>query len=767
MAITFHSSTPELTENSKAIFHNNEPSIMPNLEPYYSHSSFIPLPGFSREQLLVVDRIRDQVHVLTKELQEARKQLDIFINDVKIHEQSEKPKSLASAQIEYSIKKLLIDTEEARETLAQKDIALRQIEDKNRELQKKVDKFTSTANLLAEERKNSINLSNEEKLDFDRKIAQTHSELTRIQSEREDVARHLSTVKRLLEVADQDIKNEKQKLKVSLIEFQTNKSKVAIDEEKYTEESSRVKILESKIITLGDQLRSVSEEVRIKESQLDETRKKIENDKLHYTQLLEDERSKAAADIRELRQELIDELATRDRRYQEERQRVIHDSFERGRIQGIEDGQSEALLEADAVTQELTITVQRHKAEVNAMRIRLRSAMEQSEADERRLNSQVVALQETLHNLHVGNSQMETENDSLMTAKEELEEEIFHNIRSAVAQTSQPIGRSDLLAVIHALRINKKVNYAFEVQRAEEREKNMEQEQKEVCEWVTASVGGTCVPFPPMRMLYASEPPVNFESESNLWNQPEIPNELLESKFQDVIESQEALVRFDPDEMDRRYRELLSELTKVRADIGLLPQKSSSSEQHILLAYEELAQSENGKMCPDKFENQTSLDKTEGFLPPEENEQQSFIPTPQEVPYHHGELVSPQQSDVRQTVYPESVSVAPENKEEYFPESVPDGDTHSKREETKTECQSDPAPFKKSFSTTNSQKQVNQIASPPTRRGIPTRIKRLTLSDSDSDNDFPILEKEELKRGVPRRGPPKRSLFDDSDSSDF
>ncbi|RNC40280.1 hypothetical protein TcCL_NonESM10254 [Trypanosoma cruzi] len=357
-------------DESRLVFSNKKDHAIPRPKS--------PPPGFNREQLLIVDRMRDQVQVLFQQLQEARRQLDVLLNEVRTFERSAKPQSLASAQLEHSIQKLLADTEEGKELLSQKDLTLRQMEEKNKELQNKIDKFSKTANLLAEEKKSTINSSNEEKLDMDRRIAQNQERLTRLQSEREDVARHLSTVKRLLQVADQDIKTEKQNLQLALVEFQTNESKLSAVEETYTGEQARRKLLESKVIVLGDQLRSLLEEVRVKEGQMEERRKKIETDKLHYMQLIEDERSKAAEEMRELRQEFIDELSTRDRRYQEERQRVAHNAFERGHFQGIEEGQNEALFEADAATQHLALTVQRHEAEVNGIRIRLRSAKEKT-----------------------------------------------------------------------------------------------------------------------------------------------------------------------------------------------------------------------------------------------------------------------------------------------------------------------------------------------------------------------------------------------------
>ncbi|KAG8343726.1 hypothetical protein TRVL_05439 [Trypanosoma vivax] len=462
-------------------------------------------PGFSGEQLLVVDRLRDQVETLTRQLRDTRRQLDLFVNDVKRFEQRTKHHSLSDAQVEHSVKSILIDNEEGREMLSQKEILLRQMEEKNLELQKKAEKFSLATNSLAEEKKSAINLLNEDKLDMDRRLAQAQAQLTRLHSEREDVARHLSSVKQLLQATDQNIKTEKHNLQVASAALQANEAKYAGIQANHLEETSRRKVLESKVGTLNEQLRSLRDDIRVKEGQMDEMRHKMESDKVHYMQLIEDEKNKATDDIRELGQELLEELAGHERRYQSERQRVAHDSFERGRFQGRDDGHNEALLEADAITQELSLAIQRRKTELSAMHLRLRSTRERNEADECHMGSEVVALEKAIATVSAQNSEMEVELDSLKYASEKVEYDAFHDVKRAIEKLSGPILPNDLVALMLSLQSNKRLSYDFEEKREEERRAAIDHEYQEVVEWVNGMLNGNFVRLPPTRRLYTFE----------------------------------------------------------------------------------------------------------------------------------------------------------------------------------------------------------------------------------------------------------------------
>ncbi|CUG91096.1 Hypothetical protein, putative [Bodo saltans] len=305
----------------------------------------------------------------------------------------------------------------------------------------------------------------------------------------------------------------------------------------------------------------------------------MEADKLHYNQMMEDERVQAATELRELRQELIDELAIRERRYQDERQRVSVESFERGRAQGTEDGNTEALLEADQKIQELVLQVQRNKSEVETMKIRLRQSREQADGDQRRLNAQISALHRAVDDLGAQNNTTELEMDSLKSAKSTVEEETFDRISGALRGLSQPIGKKDLLTLLHALRVHRPLDYGFETERQEEVANRAVAERQDVQQWIRSSLLGDAgsVEFPEMRTRAAPERNLPFSGEvaasSATGPVTELPPEVLNMIAQSEAQRNEEMLQYDPDVMNQRYRELLTQLNDDNPDLGLIEKK--------------------------------------------------------------------------------------------------------------------------------------------------------------------------------------------------
>lgn len=520
-----------------------------------------PPAGFNADQMAIIDRMRDQASQVLTQIKEATSKVDLFAHDFKSELNKVKPQSLGSAQLEHTIRTLIVQTEDNKEELHKKDELLKLVEGKNQDLQRKLDKFTETARQLGDDQKSALNANSETKIELDRQILSMQSDLTRLMGEREDVARHLATVKKLLEVSDTDMKTEKSKLQVAEVQFQTSEAKLASVQEQFTEENGRRKLLEAKAVGLSDSLRAIMEEFRTKEGQIEERRRKMEADKVHYTQLLEEERQQAAAELRSMREELVEELATRDARYQEERARVGQDSFDRGRRQGLEDGEAESLLEADNKIQQLTLDAQRSRAEIESVKIKIRQMTEQNEANKRRLDAQVSALTRVVDDLTGQNTGMNLEIDSLCNARAATEETMFDQLAAAIRGMSRPIGKKDLLQTLHMLRTGRPVDYSFEQQRDAEEAEREEHERQQVKAWVQAVLqGGTTLQCPPMQTRAAPEHELPA---------PGMPSEALTEEA--LTKASDSLAAVDLAAIEKRSKELLKEIGSSDPTLGLLP----------------------------------------------------------------------------------------------------------------------------------------------------------------------------------------------------
>jgi hypothetical protein len=535
-----------------------------------------PPAGFNYEQMETLERLREQVGQLMVTIRDSTGHVDMFSHDFRTHDRKTKPPTLIAAQMDHSLRTLIEQTDELKADLAKRDESLNSLEERNKQLQAKADRFAKTAQQLTEERKATVANSGETKIDLDQQMLSSQAKLTRVLADREDVGRHLATVKRLLEISDKDTREAKQQLQVAEVQLSTNEAKLASVDESLQEERARRKLLEAKVVTLGDEIRTIMDEFRAKDGQIDDRRRQMNAAKLHWQQMMDDERAQAASELREMRQELIDELAVRDRRYQEERARVAKEAFERGRHQGIEDGEKEELLDGDMKMQALQFDSQRHRSELETVRIMLRQVHEQAASDRRRLEAQIAALTRVVDDLDAQNGNMETELHSLEAAKETVAAAAYDDAKGTLSKLTRPVGKKDLLTLIHCMRVKQEPDWGFESVRAEEEAAVVDQEQREVVAWVrrclTAAAGDSSVnahELPPsLRLLAPQEPPTRNPPVVVADPDPVEPNTDVAAATNAVFDAAPSV---DMAEVERRQKELLAALHENNPALELAP----------------------------------------------------------------------------------------------------------------------------------------------------------------------------------------------------
>lgn len=477
--------------------------------PAPSAAALAASPGFDREQFMLVDRLRDNVFTLTEQLREARQQLQTFGADVRAHEQRRQPKSLLNAQIEYSTHRLLVEADEQRDRLSERDEALARLQERNAQLRHSLEKYQDASRVLSEDKVSSLTALDEEKLELDRQILQAQTHLNRLSTEVEDTLRHINSVKRLLDQSTSDLKKDKGELQVSLVSFQTSASRLAAVKESLHEEAERCTLLESRAGLLGMELQTLQDDMAGKNRAIEECRRRSESDVLHYEQLLEDERHKAAEELRGVRQGLLEELAARGRRYQEERQRIAQEAYDRGRVQGLDDGAAEVQLAADLKAREMTLLVQRNNAEAAAMEGRVRVAKEEKAADQRRMRMEKEAAEGRVADEGRPIAALEQETATLTLKRDLVTARTFDALDEAIQTVRKgKISQHQLLRIIAAVQAgDTDVDFSLGVREELENDRRQAQEKSEVEAWVRAAVYNQQVQLPPLRQCCAAAPP--------------------------------------------------------------------------------------------------------------------------------------------------------------------------------------------------------------------------------------------------------------------
>ncbi|KAG5498823.1 hypothetical protein JKF63_03112 [Porcisia hertigi] len=464
--------------------------------------------GFSKEQFLLVDRLRDQVFTLTEQLRDIRREADTVCANLKRHEGQSGTQSLTSAQIEYSIEHLLAESEAKKKTVEEKRAVIEDAKARNRELETRLAKILQTTKILGDEVKTALNESAGECIELDRELADTQARIVRLDHEVGDSSRHLHALKNLLRANDVHLKEEKVRLNVAVGDHQVNEERLVALQESYGEEAARRKLLESKLSSLQEELRRLQDETQLKESLTEQIKEKTESDRTYYTQLIQQEREQAAIELRQLKQDLVEELTARGRQYEETNEKIATEAYEQGMAQGVEEGLAAAANEGDVIAHDLAVSAQRCKAEAAALQVRVQANWAAQEADKRHLTSQVESLQASLARVLRDNNTLSTQ---LEAAREEhavkvgtLYQRLVRHIRSCGAT---PISQPCLAAMMRAAESGAEFDpFSFQQLEATKEAQRAREERAAVSTWVRASVYNQLTRMPPLHPPFPYAP---------------------------------------------------------------------------------------------------------------------------------------------------------------------------------------------------------------------------------------------------------------------
>ncbi|GET90933.1 hypothetical protein, conserved [Leishmania tarentolae] len=464
--------------------------------------------GFSKEQFLLVDRLRDQVFALTQQLRDTRRELDSLCADVKRHERQSGTQSLTRAQIEYSVEHLLAESDTKKKILEDRRALIGDTEARNRELEARLAKFLQTTKTLGDEAKAAHDDSAGERIELDRQLADAQARTVRLNGEVEDLGRLLSCLEDTFRVSELKVKEEKLRLTLSTTDDEAHKEQLRRLQEKYSEELARRKLLESKLTPLQEELRILEDDTQLKESLTQQIRAKTESDRTHYTQLIQQEREQAAAELRQLKQDLIEELVARDRQYEEAKERVATEAYEQGMAQGVEEGLADAANESDVIAHDMAMNAQRCKAEAAALQVRVQANCAANEADERRLASQIESLQASLtrvlHDNNILSTQLEAAQEEHAIKVGEVYQRLIRFIRlCGTASISQPC----LAAMMRAAESGAEFDpFRFQQMEMAKEAQLARDERAAVAAWVRARVYNQPTHMPPLRPPFPYAP---------------------------------------------------------------------------------------------------------------------------------------------------------------------------------------------------------------------------------------------------------------------
>ena len=303
--------------------------------------------GLTSEQLKTVNDTSSNVTSLMTNINDVSQKIDLLTADFKMAQKQQKPTTLTAAQIQHSVTAMIDDNKQLKDEVRAKDDMIKTLENRSLDLEKKVDKFAQSAHTLMEEKKSAATSVTDTRLEMDRRILKLQEEVQRATSERDDSQRHLATVKKLLDLSEDEIRKLRGETEIVRVQSENTRMKLSHAEDSFRTEKEARKLSDDKVLSLSAQLTESRDEMSRKDGLLAEKLRKIDTDRSHFNNLMEEERSHAEKEMSTLRDEMITDLQARERRFTMEKERVSEDQFSRGIDQGRDDGMQEARTKYD------------------------------------------------------------------------------------------------------------------------------------------------------------------------------------------------------------------------------------------------------------------------------------------------------------------------------------------------------------------------------------------------------------------------------------
>lgn len=419
--------------------------------------------GVPAEHFSMVQKSAAQISTVTTSTRDLHDKIIAFAEDWKQSVNRPKPSTLTNAALEQSVKQLIMENERVKDEIIRRDELIRSLDDRNRDLQKRVDTAAMVAQQLMDEKNSTVVSASDMKLEKDRIVMKLQEQITHASNERDDVHRHLQTVKKLLDVSDSELRDVKGRIDVHNVQAQSLASKLDTSEDALAEERSRRKALEAKVLALQDEIRQGEADLHMKTAAVEELNRKADSERTYYSQIMEDERQRRLFEAQQLRSEIVVELQQREAKFQSDRARVVEDNFKRGHDEGAQIGRNHAKIDVESRMEELMLDSQRAKTELDAYKTELRSATEEAMGENRRLEAIVLQLKKTVDEATRRKAQNEFQAHSLRMKVRNAEDALLVSMTSIAHRLTRPAAPDELIGLLNALKDGENPRLQFQL----------------------------------------------------------------------------------------------------------------------------------------------------------------------------------------------------------------------------------------------------------------------------------------------------------------
>ncbi|KAG5498542.1 hypothetical protein JKF63_02828 [Porcisia hertigi] len=422
--------------------------------------AFLSTSGIPVEHMSLLRKVELGVNAALATAQDVRDVTSIFSQNWQRYVDRPKPSLLSNRALLEQVQRVVEEEETTQEHLDQCDRTIQALEARNKELQQRMDGALKDSQRLLAEKNSAATKAMDERLVRDRQLVKLKDALLVKRQEQEDLQRHIGALQRTLEVSNEELRQVQGRLDIHQVTSASMAERLSAMQESLSEERRRNAALATKLSATEEGIHKAQAQRRWIDGQLTTARGLAERERLHYLQVMEDERSHRTTDADILRRDIVDELDARERQHQVDRHRLAEEQFMRGLRDGKVEGRNAAETDLQGHQDELRLNLQRAKTQVETHKEEVRRSIESAMALRRTLGGKVTALEEQLASATRTQTHLQYKLAQWQTRCRTARDTVSQHWRELVSYATHPCTQDELLAMMEEVRAAEQQSYA-------------------------------------------------------------------------------------------------------------------------------------------------------------------------------------------------------------------------------------------------------------------------------------------------------------------
>ncbi|CAD2218277.1 hypothetical protein, conserved [Angomonas deanei] len=408
------------------------------------------LGGIPPEQMTLLQKVGVGIGNLTLNVSDLQTIIETTSSNFHSKVKRPPPTRLTNKELSEQVQLIISENEGSKAELSTVQESVFTIEKDNTDLQKRIDDIGRECQDLINGRVKFQDSVRDSRLEKSRLILKLQDQVEIATTQRDDVERHVNTLKKLVDVSKEELRQVQARQGLLEIQRATDEEQASVAEATLQETRTECASLEALLTELRAEEEGRRRELRSVTAQLQEVELQAERERSRCYQLAQEERTKREADVREIRTEMMNELKSKEIRYRAEHSRIVEEKYYAGREEGKRLGREAALEDVALHLQSLRLDLQRAQSAVDVRKDELRDRIAESISSRRMRLSQAEDLRKSIHHLIKEKVAIDIKTGKLESGRCGRGA-VLRDLSLIVKQLDHPVEASQMLTVVDSL----------------------------------------------------------------------------------------------------------------------------------------------------------------------------------------------------------------------------------------------------------------------------------------------------------------------------